>query len=418
MKRKVLIIGGGASGMMAALTAAEGGASVTILDHGKKLGRKLLATGSGRCNFTNIDQDPSCYHCSNPDFPWHVISVFSVPDTISCFLRLGIYSRNRKGYLYPYPEQSSAVLDSLQAKLDSLGVHYHLNTDVTGIQQRDSGGYRITADSGYTYDCDALIIAGGSPAGGIPGASGSCYNLAARLGHTVINPLPALVQLRTSAEYAHKLAGLRTEGLASLYIDGKPVNQDRGEIQFIRGGLSGIPIMQLSGDAAYALSQKKCVSVSIDFMPDFKENLLAAFLLQRVSCCGYRKIRDFLIGFLPRELGNVIISETGLDPDQLSSSMSEADLRLLALRIHTLPFSISGTFPAESAQTTRGGIDTAQIDADTMESTVCPDLYFAGEIVDVDGKCGGYNLQWAWSSGFLAGRSASDNSIRKGKKTV
>lgn len=388
-KKRVIVVGGGASGLMAAIAAAKNGAVVTILEQNEKLGKKICATGNGKCNFTNIQVQPDAYRSENPGFEQEVLNRFSVEDTIKFFTRLGIYPVNKNnGYLYPHSGQASSVAEVLCMEARSLGVKIKTNETVKKLSRENNIWKAFTA--GWAYEGDAVILANGSKASAISGSDGSGYELAAALGHRIIEPLPALTALKCKNTGFSGWAGVRTEGRITLFVDGKKITEETGELQLTDYGVSGIPVFQVSRYGIRALKQGRNVALTLNFLPEFSKEQLNAFLKMRKENCPYKGKKEFLTGLFPDKLAKVLLSEADLEEAISSYSLK-----------------VTGYQSFEQAQVCSGGVDTTQIDAWTLESTRNPDLYFAGELLDIDGKCGGYNLQWAWSSGYVAGVSAS-----------
>ncbi len=403
---KIAVIGGGASGLMAAITAAQNGAQVCIFEHKDQIGKKILSTGNGRCNFTNLKQESACYHSENEQFPFNVLEQFSVQQTISFFLNLGIYSKNRNGYLYPYSDQASAVLDVLRIEVKKLGIVVK-----TGVKCRKINtikkGFSVITDEGE-YTAQKVILAAGSKAAPVLGSDGSGYAIAKQLGHSLIPVLPSLVQLRCKEKFYKEIAGVRAEGRVSLYADNKCLAEDKGEIQLTNYGISGIPVFQVSRYAAMSLYEKKHVVAHINFMPDFTEKQFVAFLQNRIVNGAHKKAEDFLIGLFHKKLSVLWLKLSGIAREKIVGDCTEDEIRLLAYHIQNFRTEITDTNSFEQAQVCRGGIDTREVNPDTLESLFVPGIYFAGEILDVDGICGGYNLQWAWSSGYVAGKESSN----------
>ncbi|MCH1983323.1 aminoacetone oxidase family FAD-binding enzyme [Ruminococcus sp. OA3] len=388
---QIIVIGGGAAGLMAAVTAARIGASVTVLEQNDTVGKKLLATGNGKCNLTNVKQEPAYYRGSEPLFAWNVISAFGLRETLKFFTGLGVYTRNKNGGLYPFSEQALAVRDILRMEAEHLHVKLKTREHVQNIKK--AGLFQVTTQS-YTYQADRVILAAGGAASNIPGSGMDGFHLAESLGHTIIKPLPALVGLRGTGNYFTKWAGVRFEASLSLYTNDTRILTERGEVQFTDYGISGIPVFQVSRFAARALDEGQRVLAVLDFMPDFTVEELLVFLENRQEQCPYKTISESLIGLFPQKLISLFCTEI--------KSLAE-----LAEKLKEFPVIIREVHSMEQAQVTCGGVFTAEIDSSTMESKKIPGLYFAGEVVDVDGCCGGYNLQWAWSSGALAGRSSA-----------
>lgn len=410
MKKKICIIGGGASGMMAAIAAAEEGAEVTILEHNDRVGRKILSTGNGRCNFTNVRQEPCCYRSDNPDYPWQVISRYTSHQVIAHFRELGIYSRNKNGCLYPFSEQASAVLDVLRMEIERLGICVYTGMHVSALEKKKKG-FVITAfndhKSEQTFRADAVILSCGSRAASKLGADGSGYDLAKAFGHHIIPVVPALVQLRCREGFYKALAGVRVQGKVSVYADGKLLASDTGEIQLTDYGISGIPVFQVSRFASKSLFEKRAVTAELDFMPDFTVEQFENFLKHRITSRPDKQMEMFFAGLFHKKLAAVLLKNAKISAAKAAGNLSEKEIADLVRTVKHFRTEITQTNSFEQAQVCAGGVDTSEICPETMESSLVKNLYFAGEILDVDGMCGGYNLQWAWSSGYLAGKGAA-----------
>lgn len=402
---RVIIIGGGASGLMAAITAARNGARVTVLEHQNQIGKKILVTGNGRCNFTNTDQDLSHYHSENPSNMAVSLKEFTYQDTILFFKDLGILSKDRNGYLYPYSDAASAILEALRMECEHLRVKISCKTDVKSIAKSD-GIFKVHT-AGWTYEADRLILAAGSKAAPVTGSDGSGYTLAKSFGHTIIEPYPALVQLLSKEKCLNALAGLRADAKAALYADGQPVISNRGEVQLNANNISGIPVFQISGEAAKLIAAGGQCHVSLDYLPDFTEKSLIDYIRQRIGTCGYKTAVTFLTGLFARKLSEVICERSKLPKNLTAKDFTKDDIIKLCKQIKNFELKINGTNGFEHAQCCGGGVSLDEIDPLTMESLLVPGLYFCGELLDVYGDCGGYNLQWAWTSGYLAGKSVN-----------
>lgn len=405
--RHVAVIGGGAAGMMAAITAAREGVKVTILEHKDRIGKKILSTGNGRCNFTNTFQTPACYRSDNRDFAWNIIQKFNVEKTISFFKELGIYPKDRNGYLYPYSDQAAAILEVLQIEIAKLDICVMTEINVLDIQPVKRG-IRVTTDK-KTITVDSVILACGSKAAPVTGSDGSGYQLAKLLGHRIVPVLPSLVQLRCAEKFYKSISGVRVQGTVEIYADDISLASDTGEIQLTNYGISGIPIFQVSRYAAKAIYQKQSVTAVLNFMPDMNKDEFLSFLQERITLCPHKTLDEFFIGIFPKKLCELWIRLSRLPKEMRVSDLSGEQLEKLVLLIQHLRTHITETNAFEQAQICCGGVDTTEINPDTLESNYVPGIYFAGELLDVDGICGGYNLQWAWSSGFVAGREAAGN---------
>ena len=405
--RHVAVIGGGAAGMMAAITSAREGARVTILEHKERIGKKILSTGNGRCNFTNTYQTPACYRSDNRDFAWNIIQKFNVEKTISFFKELGIYPKDRNGYLYPYSDQAAAILEVLQIEVAKLDICVMTEIYVLDIQPVKRG-IRVTTDK-KTITADSVILACGSKAAPVTGSDGSGYQLAKLFGHRIVPVLPALVQLRCAEKFYKSISGVRVQGTVEIYADDIFLASDTGEIQLTNYGISGIPVFQVSRYAAKALYKKQSVTAILNFMPDMNKEEFLLFLQERITLCPYKTLDEFFTGVFPKKLCELWIRLSRLPKEMRVSDLSGEQLEKLVLLIQHLRTHITETNSFEQAQICCGGVDTTEINPDTLESNYVPGIYFAGELLDVDGICGGYNLQWAWSSGFVAGKEAAGN---------
>ena len=403
--RHVAVIGGGAAGMMAAITSAREGARVTILEHKDRIGKKILSTGNGRCNFTNTYQTPACYRSDNRDFAWNIIQKFNVEKTISFFKELGIYPKDRNGYLYPYSDQAAAILEVLQIEVAKLDICVMTEINVLDIQPVKKE-IRITTDK-KTITADSVILACGSKAAPVTGSDGSGYQLAKLFGHRIVPVLPALVQLRCAEKFYKSISGVRVQGTVEIYADDIFLASDTGEIQLTNYGISGIPVFQVSRYAAKALYKKQSVTAVLNFMPDMNKEEFLLFLQERITLCPYKTLDEFFTGVFPKKLCELWIRLSRLPKEMRVSDLSGEQLEKLVLLIQHLRTHITETNSFEQAQICCGGVDTTEINPDTLESNYVPGIYFAGELLDVDGICGGYNLQWAWSSGFVAGKEAA-----------
>ncbi len=423
MKYDMIVIGAGASGLMAAISGARLGCSVLVIEQKEKAGKKILATGNGKCNFTNMIQNPECYRGNDSAFTWKVLSYFDVSHTLAFFKDLGIYPKNRDGYIYPNSEQASSVVQVLLMECDRLGIKIHYNeavkeikkpyyTVLTEIQpqklQKTKNkpiGERNDAGEKKVYCCSKLILATGGCASAQLGSDGSGYGLAKNLGHTVIKPLPALVQLKSPDKYCKTISGVRTNAKVTCYSDQKPMVQEVGEVLFTDYGISGIPVMQVSRYAAKTLDQGEKVSLLLDYLPELDEGDLIDLLRQRIRNNPKKNVEEMMVGLLNHKLSYVIILESKIDVYLKCNELSVQEIGRLAKMIKYFKMSITSTNSFENAQVCAGGIPTTEINDTTMESKCSSGLYLTGELVDVDGTCGGYNLQWAWSSGYLAGIS-------------
>ena len=403
--RTVAVIGGGASGMMAAVTAASEGARVILLEHKDRIGKKILSTGNGRCNFTNIHQEPICYHSEDPLFPWEVVEKFNAQAVISFFLQLGVYSKNRNGYIYPNSDQASAVLDAFRMELDRLKVEIR-----TGVECREirpgKKGFTILTDQ-EPVRAERVILCAGSKAAPTTGSDGSGYDLAKKLGHRILPVLPALTALKCEEKFFKSIAGVRANGSVSIWSGGECIAKDTGEIQLTDYGISGIPVFQVSRYASKLLYEKKETDAVLDFMPDFTKEQTNAFLRARAKTRPDKSAEMFLIGLFHKKLCDLWIRLSEIPRQRKARELTEDEIARLTSLIKEFRVRVRETNPYDKAQVCCGGVDTREVNPETLESVYVPGVYFAGEILDVDGMCGGYNLTFAWASGYVAGKAAS-----------
>lgn len=408
-KVKIGVIGGGAAGMMAAITAASEGAVVTLLEGGERVGKKILATGNGKCNLGNLNLSTGDYYGASTEWIGECLSRFDCDDTIRFFRGIGLMLKEKNGYLYPLSEQAASVLDVLRTELRTSGVEVITEAKVQSVEKSEEGVFRVKAGE-KNFSFDRVILACGSKAAPKTGSDGSGYKLAKRLGHELIPTVPALVQLRCEEGWLKEVAGVRTDAqitVVSGYVDEEIT--ERGELQLTDYGISGIPVFQLSRKVNYLLrklGKNGVVEVSVDLLPDYTHEEVAQLWAVRKLLQTDRTVEEFFTGMLNKKLMLLFIKQAGLKRDALVADVEEWRLQAVFDLCKDWRLHVTGSNPYENAQVCAGGVDTTQVNT-TMESKLVPGLYLAGELLDVDGRCGGYNLQWAWCSGYLAGHNAA-----------
>ena len=408
MKKQVIIIGGGAAGMVGAIAARRQGAEVIILERNPRVGKKMLATGNGRCNFTNMNADAGCYSGNNPKFVYSPLAAFSVEDTLAFFEKLGIQHKVEDlGKVYPNSDQASSILDVLLYELEKTGIQVICNTFVTHISGKN-GRFLIETEGGNSYKGDRIILAAGGKAMPSSGSDGNGIELATKLGHHATDIFPALVQLMLEGSFFKRIDGVKFVGSAEILVNNKSVAQDSGDILFTNYGISGPPILQISRKAGEALQLQKKPLVRVTIMDGKSKEEVKEMVQRRIQLAPAKPVDFSFVGFINKRLIPVMLEEAGIqDRNKNASELSSAELERLVTILTDWRIPIRGTKSWPSAQVTAGGVDTREINQDTMESKLVEGLYLAGEVVDVDGLCGGYNLQWAWSSGYLAGQNAA-----------
>ena len=398
----VIVIGAGASGMMAAITAARQGRRVLVLEHMDKPGKKLLATGNGRCNYTNENMGLEYYH-GNKELVKNIMPYFRNYDTVNFFMKIGIYPRIKNGYYYPFSNQALSVVEALTLELDRLNVQLVTSCEVNEIKP-DAKGFLIRTSTG-NYRGRKVIVATGLRASEKLGSDGSMFPVLKELGHRFVPILPALCGFEAKGMDFKKVSGVRAQVQLALVVDGcHSLHGDDGELQLTDYGISGIPVFQISSKAARALYEKKKAAVEIDFMTYFDRGMMRDELTRRFARDkGYRTLAQSLCGLLHSKLIPEILKKAGLNPNMDAGALADSGIQRLAELIKCYPVELTKVRDFSTAQVCSGGIRSEEIDTQTLESRLVPGLYFAGEILDVDGICGGYNLQWAWSSGYVAG---------------
>ncbi|MDE5909270.1 MAG: aminoacetone oxidase family FAD-binding enzyme [Lachnospiraceae bacterium] len=412
-KMKIAVIGAGASGMMAAISAAKYGAEVTLFEKNERVGKKILATGNGKCNLGNLAFSTDYYYCEDKEKLHKIFRVFSVWDSMMFFENIGLMVKSKSGYLYPYSEQASAVLDVLRMELLRTKVDVVTGVLITDAQYHDREAlFELKDASGNAYQFKKLIIACGSCASLKKGEGMTGYELARQLGHQINPVVPGLVQLHSSDSFIKALSGVRCQARIKLLVDGEEAASENGELQFTQYGVSGIPIFQVSRIAAYAQREGKTVEVLADFFPDQDEKTFTYMSRLRYESQMDKNLEDYLTGMLHKKINMVMIKQAGLKPGMTAMEAGWKAVSELMGQYRRFIIHICGDHSTENAQVCAGGVALSQISTE-LESEVVKGLHFAGEIVDVDGKCGGYNLQWAWSSGYIAGRNAAGSSTKE-----
>ena len=406
---KIGIIGGGASGMVAAISAARNGANVAILEGGDRIGRKILATGNGKCNFTNHKMDSTCFRSNTIADIVPFLAEFSVEDTLAFFDSLHMLYKEKNGYFYPASEQASTVLDVLRYEIEANAEHIQVLTGQkarTLTYQKD-GTVKVTCGT-ESFVFDRVILACGSKASPKTGSDGSGYQLLRSLkcGCHMEEVVPALVQLRCKEDYLKSVAGVRIEGRVTLTMDDKVICMEQGEIQLTDYGVSGIPVFQISRFASYGCAKGQRVQVHLDFMPGMDKAAFEAYMLQRKAQLKDRTMEKFCAGLLNKKVSTLFCKMAGISMEQPVVQVSDKAFQEFVRLFKEWTLTVDKPNGFDMAQVCAGGLSMAEINTHFAMKR-CPSVYVVGELLDVDGICGGYNLQWAWTSGYLAGQYAA-----------
>ncbi len=408
MANRVIVVGGGAAGMMAALSAKYNGADVLILERNDRVGKKLLATGNGRCNYTNRYLTIRNFHGNNPKFAYSALSQFNVDMTIEFFERLGITPAvEENGKVFPLSFQASSILDVLRYEIEDKGIELITQAYVTDIKKKKK--FIITLKDNRRFEADKVILATGGMALPASGSDGNGYSLCKQLNHTVTEIFPGLVKLKLESNILKSVDGVKFVGTAGIYIDNKPILEDKGDILFTSYGISGPPILQLSRTALQYMNKGKEVILKVSIIHTKNEDELFEYLLKRFDYMPRKTVEIALIGLINKRLIIPILKELNIDKNKRVSNLSKEEIRAISKILTSWNFKVIGSKSFSDAQVTAGGVNTNEINNQTMESKIVKGLYIVGELLDIDGDCGGFNLQWAWSSGYVAGLNAAIN---------
>lgn len=394
----VCVIGGGAAGMLAALTAAENGHRVLLLERQSRVGRKLLATGNGRCNLSNYHVSPAHYH-GGAGFCDFALSQFDVGETLQYFASLGLLTVSEaSGRIYPMSNMAGSVLDVLRYALERPEIDLQTGQTVTAVRKMPEG-FSVKTETD-TFSARCLILATGGAAGSKVGGGMDGYRLAKSLGHHRTALFPSLVQLKTDPTYPRALKGVKAQCGISICRGSQVLARNSGEVLFTEYGVSGPAIFDLSRSVSAGGSDLTCL---LNFFPDWEEAEVLHWLSQRQAAMAAHEASTLLTGSCHTRLGQMICKSAGFT-NQRAAGLTRDDLRRIARQATHFALPITGTCGFDQAQVTAGGLDTSEFDPRTLQSRLVPGLYACGELLDIDGDCGGYNLQWAWSSGRLAGK--------------
>lgn len=424
-----IVIGAGAAGLTAAITAARNGRKVLVLEQGDRAGRKIAASGNGKCNFTNEVINIAKYRTDDPAALECILCGDAYKRACSFLESVNLDIRTRNGYAYPASEQAASVVKALLLEAVTTGVEIQYGVRVTEASGNGKGfvvngeiatasekgdsrnvvhmnsGSDIKSSVVFTAKSKSLLIACGGKSCPKLGGSETGYAIARGFGHTVSEPRPALVKLNCAEKFCRTLSGVRCEARVSTLINGWDSAAEEGEIIFTDKGISGIPVMILSGNVSEALSEGRKVELSVDLMKNRTVNEVVRLLEKKFGTFTGRTNEEVLNGMLNSKLNYVLLKNSDIDPEAVNNGLGEAMCRKLAVSIKDLRLSVTSTAGFDDAQVTSGGVLLHEISAYTMQSSRVPGLFFAGEVINVDGICGGYNLTFAWLSGEIAGKN-------------
>ncbi len=400
----LIIVGGGASGLMAGIVAGRRGKKVLILEKLSSVGKKILATGNGRCNLTNRDLNFSHFHSENRDFFKYALESFNYQKTISFFKNIGVEIREEKGgKIFPLSLQSSTIKELLEYELKELNIEIRYNSNIHKIR-KERGYFIIELKNSTPLKSKKLLISTGGIGARHLGSCGDGYRFAKFFNHNITPIFPSLVQLKSNENYLKRVNGVKIEASISLFINNKLEKSLIGDLLFRDYGVSGSGILDISRLASKALLEKKRVHLSINLLPQFSREELNSLLIKRFELKPKKTISISLIGIINKKLIPPLLERATIS-DKNVANLSKRERNRIIYQLQNWQIPITATKEFKYAEVSAGGVDSREINPKTMESKIIKNLYFAGEVIDVDGDCGGYNLQWAWSSGHIVGSS-------------
>lgn len=394
--KKVIVIGGGASGLMAAITVKNAHCDVMILERNTKLGKKILATGNGRCNFTNVDATE--LHYNHPYFVQPVFEQMNPKKTLHYFESLGIAAKiEDEGKTYPLSEQASSIVDVLVYEIERLHIPVVYDAKVVSLSKKDT--FHVFLENQSVYEADAVILATGGMAMPKSGSDGSGYRLAEAFGHHITSTFPALVKLELESPHLKALDGVKFPGSVELIHNHLSIQQEYGDVLFTKYGISGPAILQISRKANALLQDKQEIYIKVILVQGLNQREVAI----RFNQLSEKTVEMSLIGLINKRIIHPILKEANIPFHLKVNQLSKQHMNTLMKLLFDWQFKVIGSKDFDDAQVTAGGIDIKEVNPQTLGSKKVPGLFFCGEILDIDGLCGGYNLQWAWSSGYVCG---------------
>jgi len=401
--KKIAIIGGGASGLMAALFAARSGANVTIYEHNNSVGKKILASGNGRCNIINTTATYEDYAGADPQFVTYALKQLSFTYFEKFCHSIGLLLDIKEdGRCYPLSNEAKSVLIALKSAVSETGVKIITDSKVTAITKNDSHFNVQTDQDKQRYN--NVLIATGSQAAPQLGATADGYTFARSFGHEILPTYPCLVQLHLNSKNHPKMAGVKTVAEVTLFIDGKSNTKVTGDILFAAYGISGLAILDISERTSHALLHKQRVSISLNLLPRYDRGKLASIIEKVFASVAQHDVHTALCGLLSAKIVTYLLEDAAITQNTTVSTLSPKDVKKLAHLIGEWKFEVIDTHGFKHAEVSGGGVSTAQVNNKTMESKIVEGLYFAGEVLDIVGKRGGYNFNFAWASGMIAGK--------------
>lgn len=404
MKTEIAVIGGGASGMIVAITARKSGKEVVVLERKDRILKKVLITGNGRCNITNVNANISNYFGKNISSVENILNSFNPQDTMDFFNGLGIIcNEENRGKVYPLSGQASSVVDALRFEAERLGVRIETEFYVRKIE-KEGFKFKIYSEERKKIEAGRVIIAAGGQSYPELGSNGSGFELAKELGHSVTRLSPSIVQLKTEKHQVKGLQGIKTDAAVTAYGDNKKICTYDGELLFTDYGISGNVVFNIS----FVMPLYKNVEFEIDFMEKFDYNELYEILKERKKMMSHLTMENYFNGMINKKLGQFLSKASGIEKlSKPVKDLNDSEIRKLCTVLKKYRIKILDTTGFKNAQVTAGGVSLDEVNPETLESKIVKGLYFSGEVLDVYGECGGFNLQWAWASGYIAGKNVA-----------
>ncbi|WP_309499690.1 NAD(P)/FAD-dependent oxidoreductase [Sulfurovum sp.] len=399
----IIVVGAGAAGLVASITAARAGQKVTLLEQNNKIGKKILVSGNGKCNINNRYIHPTRFHGQNSDFIEKVLDGYGFEVVEKFFTSIGLeLTEGKEGKMFPLSLQASSVVELLEYEAKKLGVQILCDCAVTSIR-KEGDTFTLETSLG-SKKCEKLLLASGSPAAPQLGGSNSGYAFATRMGHSLIPRHPSLVQLCSEETWVKECAGVKISGSAQLYANGEYITEKKGDLLFTNYGISGLGILDLSREVSIRLADYDFCELNLDLMPAFSKEKLINLLLNRTNSTSEKPIELWLHGVINKKLIPIILEQSKCKV-KTEKQLNRKEIAKLVYAIKNLKLSINDTKGFKGAEVATGGVNTAEVNPQTMESKLVPNLFFAGEILDVDGDRGGFNFHFAWVSGLRVARN-------------
>ena len=403
MTTEIAVIGGGASGLIAAITARKAGKKVTILERKERILKKVLVTGNGRCNLTNARASISNYFGKNILLIENILNNFTPQNVMDFFYELGVIcNEEERGKVYPLSGQASSVVDALRFEAEKLGIKIETEFYVRKIE-KDGFKFKIFSEGKRKIEANRVILSTGGQSYPELGSNGSGFQLAKDFGHSITKLSPAIVQLKTEKYQVKGLQGIKADTSVTAYGDNKKICTYNGELLFTDYGISGNVVFNIS----FVMPLYKNVEFEIDFMKKFDYNELYELLRKRKKIMAHLTMENYFNGMINKKLGQFLSKMSGIEKlSKPVKDLNDNEIRKLCTSLKKYRINILETTGFKNAQVTAGGIPLDEVNTDTLESKIIKGLYFSGEVLDVYGECGGFNLQWAWASGYIAGKNA------------